>query len=81
MPVPSYILIGLLKFIEIPTIYLLVTEYYLIMSPKEEVEHLLQKKITKTVSDIHKGIKDILILGNLDASRDWGHAKDYVVAM
>ena len=50
------------------------------MSPKEEVEHLLQK-ITKTVSDIHKGIKDILILGNLDAYRDWGHAKDYVVAM
>jgi GDPmannose 4,6-dehydratase len=39
------------------------------------------KKITKTVADIHKGIKDILILGNLDASRDWGHAKDYVLAM
>ena len=39
------------------------------------------KKITKTVSDIHKGVKDVLILGNLEASRDWGHAKDYVVAM
>ena len=39
------------------------------------------RKITKTISDIYHGKKDILILGNLNASRDWGHAKDYVEAM
>ena len=30
---------------------------------------------------ISKGLKDSLALGNLDATRDWGHAKDYVKAM
>jgi len=39
------------------------------------------KKITKAVTDIHKGKQEILELGNLDAKRDWGYAKDYVEAM
>lgn len=39
------------------------------------------KKITKAVANIKKGKQDCLSLGNLDAKRDWGHAKDYVEAM
>lgn len=39
------------------------------------------KKITKAVAEIKKGKKDKLLLGNLDAKRDWGYAKDYVEAM
>ncbi len=39
------------------------------------------KKIAKAVADIHSNTKDCLTLGNLDALRDWGHAKDYVQAM
>lgn len=38
-------------------------------------------KITRAVAEIHHGITDILYLGNLDAARDWGHARDYVEAM
>jgi GDPmannose 4,6-dehydratase len=44
-------------------------------------ETFVTKKITKAVANIHKGKQDKLILGNLDAKRDWGHAKDYVNAM
>ena len=43
-------------------------------------ETFVTKKITKAVANISKGIQDKLILGNLDAKRDWGHAKDYVYA-
>ena len=39
------------------------------------------KKITQTISDIYNKKTEFLILGNLDSSRDWGHAKDYVFAM
>jgi GDPmannose 4,6-dehydratase len=39
------------------------------------------RKITSTVAQIKKGLKSELRLGNLDAKRDWGHAKDYVRAM
>lgn len=38
-------------------------------------------KITRAVAEIHHGITDTLYLGNLDAKRDWGHARDYVEAM
>ena len=44
-------------------------------------ETFVTRKITMAVSAIAKGKQDILYLGNLDAQRDWGHAKDYVVAM
>ena len=39
------------------------------------------KKITRSVAQITKGKQDHLTLGNLDAKRDWGYAKDYVEAM
>lgn len=39
------------------------------------------RKITVGVANIKKGIQDTVALGNLDAKRDWGYAKDYVEAM
>lgn len=39
------------------------------------------RKITRAVAHIVNGKQDILYLGNLDAKRDWGHAKDFVEAM
>ena len=39
------------------------------------------RKITKGLNDIIKGKTNKLIMGNLDAKRDWGHAKDYVEGM
>lgn len=44
-------------------------------------ETFVTKKITKAVANISKGLQDKLTLGNMDAKRDWGHAKDYVEAM
>lgn len=39
------------------------------------------RKITRAVARIHKGLQKTLFLGNLDAKRDWGHARDYVEMM
>jgi GDPmannose 4,6-dehydratase len=44
-------------------------------------ETFVTRKITRAVSRIALGMQDTLYLGNLDAKRDWGHAKDYVEAM
>jgi GDPmannose 4,6-dehydratase len=44
-------------------------------------ETFVTRKITRGVSKISMGLQDKLFLGNLDAQRDWGHAKDYVEAM
>jgi len=44
-------------------------------------ENFVTRKITKGVADILVGKKETLALGNLDAKRDWGYAKDYVEAM
>ncbi len=44
-------------------------------------ENFVTRKITIGVSKIAKGSGGILMLGNLDAKRDWGHAKDYVQGM
>ncbi len=44
-------------------------------------ETFVTKKITKAVAKIHKGLQEVIKLGNLDAKRDWGYAKDYVEAM
>ena len=41
-------------------------------------ETFVTRKITRALSNISLGIEDCLYLGNLDAKRDWGHAKDYV---
>ena len=44
-------------------------------------ETFVTRKITRAVAKIAVGFQDVLYLGNLDAQRDWGHAKDYVEAM
>jgi GDPmannose 4,6-dehydratase len=44
-------------------------------------ETFVTRKITRATAKIAMGLQDKLYLGNLDAQRDWGHAKDYVEAM
>jgi len=44
-------------------------------------ETFVTRKITRAVAKIAMGLQNGLFLGNLDAQRDWGHAKDYVEAM
>jgi len=41
-------------------------------------ETFVTRKITRALARIKLGLQDILYLGNMDAKRDWGHAKDYV---
>ena len=41
-------------------------------------ETFVTRKITRALARIHLGLQDCLWLGNLDARRDWGHARDYV---
>ncbi|NLW69172.1 MAG: GDP-mannose 4,6-dehydratase, partial [Bacteriovoracaceae bacterium] len=43
-------------------------------------ETFITRKVTRAVSRIALGLQDRLYIGNLDAKRDWGHARDYVVA-
>lgn len=49
-------------------------------SPRRGTE-FVTRKITRRAAEIKLGLADELVLGNLDARRDWGHAKDYVRAM
>jgi GDPmannose 4,6-dehydratase len=44
-------------------------------------ETFVTRKITRAVAAIHLGYQKKIFLGNLDASRDWGHARDYVEGM
>ncbi len=44
-------------------------------------ETFVTRKITRAVAHIRAGLQDKLFLGNLDAKRDWGYAKEYVEAM
>ena len=44
-------------------------------------ETFVTRKITRAVAAIEHGLQDVLYLGNLDAKRDWGHARDYVEGM
>lgn len=44
-------------------------------------ENFVTRKITRALARIKLGMQDCLYLGNLDAKRDWGHARDYVEAM
>lgn len=44
-------------------------------------ETFVTRKITRAVARIACGLQDTLVLGNLSAQRDWGHARDYVDAM
>jgi GDPmannose 4,6-dehydratase len=41
-------------------------------------ETFVTRKITRGLANIHQGLEDCLYMGNIDALRDWGHAKDYV---
>jgi len=44
-------------------------------------ETFVTRKITRAVAAIERGLQSSLFLGNLDAKRDWGHARDYVEGM
>jgi GDPmannose 4,6-dehydratase len=44
-------------------------------------ETFVTRKITRAVAHIKTGLEQVLFLGNLDARRDWGHARDYVEGM
>lgn len=44
-------------------------------------ETFVTRKITRAAAKIHLGLQQKLFLGNLDAERDWGHAKDYIEGM
>lgn len=44
-------------------------------------ETFVTRKITRAVASIELGLQDVLYLGNLEAKRDWGHARDYVEGM
>ena len=44
-------------------------------------ETFVTQKVAQAVAKIHAGKQDILYLGNLDAKRDWGHAREYVEGM
>ena len=54
-----------------------VMEFCLIMNLLEE-ETFVSRKISRGLSRVMLGLDDFLYLGNLNAKRDWGHAKDYV---
>ena len=41
-------------------------------------ETFVTRKITRGLANIAQGLEDCLYMGNIDALRDWGHAKDYV---
>jgi GDP-D-mannose dehydratase len=49
-------------------------------SPRRGI-NFVTNKVAKGAVEIHKGLKKTLTLGNLEASRDWSHSKDMVVAM
>ena len=55
--------------------------FYLTMRAQEEERHLSLEKITRATAKIALGLQEKIYLGNLDARRDWGHAKDYVRMM
>jgi GDPmannose 4,6-dehydratase len=44
-------------------------------------ETFVSRKVTRAVAAIHHGLQEHLYIGNLDAKRDWGHARDYIDGM
>jgi len=44
-------------------------------------ETFVTRKITRALNNIYNGTQEYLVLGNLDAKRDWGHSKDYIEGM
>ena len=59
-------------------IFLHVMVFFLIMKVPRRGETFVTRKITRGLSRINYGLEKCIYLGNLDAKRDWGHAKDYV---
>ena len=55
--------------------------YYLTTRAQEEGETFVTKKIISALCKIKEGKQKKLFLGNLNAKRDWGHARDYCFAM
>ena len=51
------------------------------MNLLSEVKRFVTRKVTRAVARIALGLQDCVYMGNIDAKRDWGHAKDYVEAM
>ena len=78
MQLLSYTPIGLLKIIERPMESLHVMEFFLIMKVPRRGETFVTRKITRGLTNIAVGLEKCLYMGNLDALRDWGHARDYV---
>lgn len=58
-----------------------VQAFYSITNLLDIGETFVTRKITRALSKISTGQQQILELGNLNAKRDWGHAKDFVEAM
>ena len=56
------------------------TAFCLITNLKKRGETFVTRKITRALARIKNNLQDYLALGNLDALRDWGHARDYVEA-
>ena len=79
MQLPNYMPTGLLITVR-PTECILATGYYSI-NHQIEGETFVTRKITREVAKIALGKSKTLYLGNLNAQRDWGHAKDYIKAM
>ena len=58
--------------------YLFAMGYFLITRVQEEEKLFVTRKITRGLTRIDAGLEKCLYLGNLNAKRDWGHAKDYI---
>lgn len=61
-----------------PMVYLLATEFFFNHESPRRGETFVTRKITRGLSNIAQGLEYCLYMGNIDAQRDWGHAKDYV---
>eukprot|EP01137_Pigoraptor_chileana_P016166 Opistho-2@5678 len=57
------------------------TAFFSTMSLPAEVRLFVTRKISRSVAQIQLGLIEEFALGNMDAMRDWGHAKDYVEGM
>ena len=78
---PSSMGTGSRRIIAKPTGCMRQTASYSIMKVRTRGETFVTRKITRAVAAIELGLQDKLYLGNLDAMRDWGHARDYVEGM
>ena len=61
-------------------VFMHVMEFYLTTESPVRGETFVTRKITRALAKIKLGLQKVLYLGNLNAKRDWGHAKDFVEA-